>query len=222
MSNCTARFALASDFAAFFCIKAILSRVHDGAANAAVLTDSQADFIENGIEANQGMILYNVTDGSSGVVTAVTENTLTTTLASGTDNDWDVGDIYRITALDSNEIATIENVLDIAASDIHAALAASGACDCTLAGWARAYLKKLNIIDASAFYVCECAKPKLTDEQRQAYLEWADRQFELIRTQKLELCSGATGAEFPAIDWVEQGTTEFAQAQIVDNDIHSE
>ena len=55
-------------------------------------------------------------------------------------------------AVDLNDpiaIADIERALDLAASDVHMALAAVGACDCTLASYALSYLKKLNVIDAA-------------------------------------------------------------------------
>jgi hypothetical protein len=67
--------------------------VHDGAANAAVLTDTTARWDQNLV----GAILTNTTDGSATVVTAQTRTTLTGALAGGTDNDWDVGDAYTIT-----------------------------------------------------------------------------------------------------------------------------
>lgn len=215
---CSGRYAEAWQFASFWCIGTLLSRLHDGANNAGVLTDSQIDFEEQGIEANKGMVVYNVTDGSSGVVAAVSGHTLTATLTGGTDNDWDTNDRYRIVTIDSHEIATIELYLDIAASDIHSALAASGACDCTLASWATMYLQKLNIIDATTYYQCPCAKPNISDDQRQAYLEWMNAQLELIRQSKIELCSGATGAEFPAVGFAEMSLTEFAAARLVYND----
>lgn len=215
--GCTARYAESWEFASFWCSGLLLKGIHRGAANAADLLDSYTDFEAAGVEANVGMVLYNLTDGSHGPVTAVTQHTLTASLAGGTDNDWDVNDAYRIVTIDQNTIATIENVLDIAVGDIHAALAASGACSCALASWASKLLKKLNIIEAAAFYQCPCAKPNLSDDVRQNLLDWAERQLELIRTGKLELCAGSTGSEFPAVDWAEQGVNEFAQAQIIDN-----
>jgi hypothetical protein len=39
----------------------------------------------------------NTTDGSSGVITANTETTVTAVLSGGTENDWDNGDSYTIT-----------------------------------------------------------------------------------------------------------------------------
>ena len=66
---------------------------HDGSANAAVLTDTSGGF--NFVPASTliGRTLTNSTDGSSGTISAVTNSTITSTLAGGTDNDWDVGDV---------------------------------------------------------------------------------------------------------------------------------
>ncbi len=73
---------------------------HTGAANAAVLTDSSANFTDSRIRdlsaSFTGDYIYNITDGSSGIITAHTANTITATLAGGVDNDWDLGDSYRI------------------------------------------------------------------------------------------------------------------------------
>ena len=48
-------------------------------------------------QAQVGMTLYNITDGSSTVVTAVSGDftTVTGVLAGGTDNDWDTNDVFR-------------------------------------------------------------------------------------------------------------------------------
>ena len=67
---------------------------HTGAGNAATLTDADGNFINEGVVA--GMIVYNVTDGSSGTITARDATTVTATLAGGTDDDWDAGDYYYI------------------------------------------------------------------------------------------------------------------------------
>jgi hypothetical protein len=64
---------------------------HDGAANAAVLTDSSESYTTN---EWVGYTIYNTTDGSQGLVTANTATTVTAVLYGGTDNDWDVGDAY--------------------------------------------------------------------------------------------------------------------------------
>lgn len=67
---------------------------HTGANNAATLTDAYADFIASGV--SPGMIIYNVTDGSSATITDRTQTTVTGTLAGGVDDDWDTGDVYLI------------------------------------------------------------------------------------------------------------------------------
>jgi hypothetical protein len=68
---------------------------HDGADNAAALTDSDASFGTNDLV---GLTINNTTDGSSGTITANTPTTVTATLSGGTDNDWDIGDAYTIAA----------------------------------------------------------------------------------------------------------------------------
>ena len=77
-------------------------------------------------------------------------------------------DFFCIDCTDSDSEQQIESYLELAASDIHVALAATGACDCTLAPWALTYLAKLNIIDAAAYYQCPtpCSSPRLSDEMR--------------------------------------------------------
>lgn len=218
-SGCGGRYAEAWQFAAFWCVSSIIRNIdNSGIDGKLFLQDSVINFETEGVVADKGMILYNLSDGSSGPVTAVTANTLTANLSGGTDNLWDDDDEYRIVPITAREIATIQHYLDIAASDIHAALAAQGMCSCTFASWAAGYLQKLNVIDAAAYYRCPCASPQLTDEARQNYLEWMSAQLELIRTGKIELCAGATGAEFPVVDWAEQSSTEFAAARIIFND----
>ena len=122
--------------------------------------------------------------------------------------------------LDSSEEEAIVNmVLEIAASDIHAAMAATGQCDCALASWADVFLRKLNIIDAAIYHKCPCASTKISDAMRQAFLAWITNELTNIRMGKLELCAGETGADFPYTSWAELGTTEFAQVNIIVNDI---
>jgi hypothetical protein len=113
-------------------------------------------------------------------------------------------------------VTMVENYLDVAAADVHAALAAVGACSCTLAGWAVTFLKKLNIIDAAVIQNCPCGNT-LTNEQKQMFLEWLNGQFELIRQGKIVVCEGETGSEYPAFGTVEIGWTEWSVAQIISN-----
>lgn len=66
---------------------------HTGANNAAVLTDSTKSFTTNALI---GYTLYNLTDGSSTVITANTATTITGVLGGGAENDWDTNDVYYI------------------------------------------------------------------------------------------------------------------------------
>lgn len=65
---------------------------HDGSANAAALTDKSGGF--NLLKSLVGYTLTNSTDGSTTTITApISSTVLTGTLAGGTQNDWDVGDV---------------------------------------------------------------------------------------------------------------------------------
>jgi hypothetical protein len=215
---CAGRYAAAWEFSAFWCTAGYLHRVDNGGgAGIAFLTDTQTDFLAAGVQAGVGMVLYNLTDLSSGPVTAVDENHITATLVGGSGNHWHNGDEYRIVTITAQEIAVIEHYLDIAASDIHAALAAAGACDCATASWADEYLKKLNIIDAAAYYRCPCGQPQLSDEMRTAYLEWMSEQLRLLRTGEQDICDGATGAMYPSSAWAEHSFTDMNAAKIIVN-----
>ena len=68
---------------------------HDAeASSATVMTDSTAAFT---VDALIGWTIYNVTDGSFGVVTDNDATTVTVAaLAGGTDNDWDTNDVYEL------------------------------------------------------------------------------------------------------------------------------
>ena len=116
-------------------------------------------------------------------------------------------------SLSASEQATIEMYLDIAASDLHSALAASNQCSCAWAPWANGFAAKLNIIDAAIYHQCPCARPELSPEQKTAFLMWMNEQLSMIRTSKLDLCQGSTGAEFPAMAWGRQALTSWAVAQ---------
>lgn len=118
---------------------------------------------------------------------------------------------------DPDQVTTVNLFLEIAASDIHAALAGVGACDCTLEGWATTYLKKLNILDAAVIHNAPCGN-RFTEDQKRMWLEWLDRQFELIRTNKIALCAGDTGSEVPAYGVIEYTHTTWNQAQIIANE----
>lgn len=67
---------------------------HDGGPGVATLTDTTARFPQMLV----GWTIYNITDGSSATITAISGDmqTITGALGGGTDNDWDIGDEYRI------------------------------------------------------------------------------------------------------------------------------
>lgn len=132
-------------------------------------------------------------------------------------DDYDALLCAGIDLTDASEVAQVNLFLDIAASDIHAAMAAQGMCDCTLASWATVYLQKLNIIDAQVIHNCPCGN-RLKDEQRDALRTWIDQQLELIRTGKLTLCVDDTGTEFPAFGVAQMSYTGWSQAEIIANE----
>ena len=211
--TCSGAYAAGWQYAAFFCVGSLLKGEHGGAGPGdAALSDAGVNFLNAGVKPNVGMVLYNLTAGTDGPVTAATEHTLTATGVT-----WDLGDVYRIVMITAAQRSTIEHYLAVTAGDIHAARAASGGCDCTLAGWAHEHLEKLNIIEAGIFHECPCGDPKITDEQRRLYQEFITDQLAQIRDGRIELCEGETGSEYPAIGWAEQTVTEFNQALIIIN-----
>ena len=79
---------------------------HDGSNNASTLSHSDRSWTTDEWDVQAGVSttppdgsyeLWNITDGSHGTVTANSSTTVTATLAGGTDNDWDSGDIYVLT-----------------------------------------------------------------------------------------------------------------------------
>ncbi len=213
--SCNGSYADAWQFAGFWCLDNLLSGAHDGAGPGdAALQDLDAQFTTRGVQANVGMVLYNLTDDTSGPVTAVTETTITATGVT-----WDNGDLYRITLITGVQIANIDHWLDVAASDIHAALASVGACDCSLASWAHGFLEKLVIIDAASYYSCPCGNPHLSDSRKDTLLNWMSTQLMNIATGVMDVCDGATGSNWPSMGWAQQGQDEFSRAMIIYNDI---
>jgi len=66
---------------------------HTGSNNAAVMTDSAADW---GSQTMSNWTIMNLTDGSSCGASSNDTTTVTCTLSGGTENDWDTGDSYVI------------------------------------------------------------------------------------------------------------------------------
>ncbi len=212
MSNCTGAFSAPWEYVTFWCRSQLLIGAHEGAGAADVaLADATAMFKTNGVRPDAGMVLYNLTTDTSGEVTAVTEGTLTATGVT-----WDALDLYRIVPITGKKIALLEHQLDMVAANIHAALGAVGACDCTLASWALDYLAKLNVIEAAVFHRCPCDRT-LTPEDKAAFLEWVNDQLRMIREGEIELCAGHTVKSYPAMGWAEQAVTPWNAARIIDN-----
>jgi len=67
---------------------------HTAANSTTVLTDANAQFWNT--NEYQGFIIENVTDGSTGLISAGTGTTQTSTLFGGVDNTWQTGDLYRM------------------------------------------------------------------------------------------------------------------------------
>jgi len=111
----------------------------------------------------------------------------------------------------------INRQLDLSASQIHAAMAAVGACDCTLASWATEYLKHLNCVIAALTMQGPCPCPNLTTEQISIYAEWVNTRLEEIRSGKIELCQGETAVDYPAFAVAEMAVTGFAARRILEN-----
>lgn len=77
---------------------------HTGADDQSVLTDSTKSWTT---DEHVGRAVRNLTDGSKGTITANTANTVTATLAGGTDDDWDTGDLYDIRHVDYDNMLVI-------------------------------------------------------------------------------------------------------------------
>ena len=211
--TCSGRYAEAWQYASFWCKSSLLVGAHDGAGPAdAALQDTTVNFRNAGAVENTGQMLENTTQGTSGLITAVTETTLTATGVT-----WANGDIYRSAFLNTAERAIVEHYLNITVGDIHAALGSVAACDCTFSSWGANYLAELNIILARVFYDCPCA-PSLSDREKELYSRLAESRLTDIRNGTIDVCEGATGALFPATHWAEQSLTDFASAEIILND----
>jgi hypothetical protein len=128
----------------------------------------------------------------------------------------DFGNYFCIAVHEDDE-PVVNRTLRLAASRIHAARQASDQCGCDLSEWAADHLMELNIWVAAAVYNCPCSSLKLTDEQKQFIMEQAREDLTLIRTGQVELCSGETGTEYPAVAWAERSLTVYSTREIIRN-----
>lgn len=67
---------------------------HTGPNDQSILTDSDKNWVPGALV---GQTIDNLTDGSSGTITANTATTITASLSGGTDDDWDTNDVYQVT-----------------------------------------------------------------------------------------------------------------------------
>lgn len=91
----------------------------NNAASATICTDSDGrTFDDEGVSV--GMVAVNVTDGSSGQISAVSGSTFTVTLTGGTNNTWAVGDSFNVLAGEYGVVVDWEDTDDdyVFSSDI--------------------------------------------------------------------------------------------------------
>jgi len=126
----------------------------------------------------------------------------------------DYAELVCTRTLDVQNEAMINRQLKITAGAIHAAMSASGQCDCALAEWATQYLKHLNIVLTAATQDCPCST--IGNEEKAAYLAFVNQELEKIRTGQVDVCGG-TGKNYPAFGTAELGVNIFNRAKIIQN-----
>ena len=124
-------------------------------------------------------------------------------------------DFWCVEIRGTDEADQVKNYLRRASSTINMAMQASGMCDCTLTTASIQYLRDLSIVLAVVYHACPCARPKLTIEEKRMYLDQVQAELTQIRRSEIELCHGATGADFPALGWAQQGWTPWGTAEII-------
>lgn len=210
--SCLSRWAEAYDYAVFWqCLGVYIGFDDSGGGPNVFLTDTTAAFTELP-KVEVGSPVYNATTATYGVITGEAATVLQTNTAT-----WSNGDEYRLPPMSAEERVMIETYLDIAAQDVNIALEATGACDCALSTTGRAFLRKLNIIDALIWHHCPCGMPKVSDEIRQAHALWATEMLNQLRTGAWDPCQGATGADWPAVGQIERQLTEWDEVVVQDN-----
>jgi len=118
-------------------------------------------------------------------------------------------------SFDEDDATEIQPLLTKSAGRIHAAMAATGQCDCSLASWAPDYLADLNMTLAVVMFNMSCVR--LSNDQRQLFAEQVNEQLNLIRSGEIELCAGQTAKQHPAFGVAEIGITDRNIARIIAN-----
>lgn len=91
-------------------------KADDGAGTLAFMTDTSESFTVNQFV---GWTIYNLTDGSSAIITSNTATLVYGTLTGGTDNDWDNADKYLIGyKLAEVSIPTLTAIGDVVYADV--------------------------------------------------------------------------------------------------------
>ena len=204
---CELMYASAFDYSLIWQCASIISGI-DTAGAGTTLTDATATFL-TGDRLEVGMPLYNATANTYGKITSVADTTLGTTIT------WTLADSYQIAKVEADTVAMIETYLRIAVGDINAARESAAACDCTVSAAMDMYMRKLNVIDAAIWHNCPCARPNLSDTQKQGYLFWITDQLDNIRTGAMELCSGYGGSSVPSVGFAQQSWTDWRAAEII-------
>lgn len=212
---CQKRWAEAWEFAAYWCSSKMLVGTHQGGTNSQLLCDPNQNFLEAQVQV--GMVLDNLTTGASGTVTDVDGDgqQLTSKLGGGTRQTWARGDQYRLVPITVAEKIQIEHFLDISGGLISVTVEAAGACDC-LTPAALGLLKSLQIRNVSSWMSCGCMGVSFTDTRRQQLRLEVERELELIRTKRLDLCGGG-GIDVPAFETAEQSHTVWNAERILTN-----
>lgn len=120
---------------------------------------------------------------------------------------------YWFFAFDPTDDPELQPILDKSAARIHAALAASGQCDCTQAPWAIEYLKELNIIIAGVYFNVACVR--ISEDQRKLYNEYIVEQLGLIRNGEIETCQRETAKQTPSFAIAQYALTDRQAATLV-------
>lgn len=106
-------------------------------------------------------------------------------------NARDYAELICTRTLDPQREPQVNRQLRITAGAIHAAMSASDQCDCDLAEWATSYLKHLNVVLAAATQDCPCST--ISNDEKAAYLAFANAELEKIRTGQVDVCGGSGG-----------------------------
>ena len=129
----------------------------------------------------------------------------------------DFGNFFCVD-IPSEEEALLNRNLELASAPIRMALGSVDALDCTKSDAGNQFLMLLNIYLAVASYNCKCSNVHLTPEDKKMFFDAARQDLVAIRENKIEVCQGETGADWPVTGWAEQGVSEFARRDIIAND----